>query len=126
MEELRLTVALLGGDDLRFRAELRQACEHQGHRLLEASRLRELRREPLPDVLLLDSTAGPEDVVDTALALGVVHPHMTIILVGDGSVARRGIAGFRVLDRWRSGERLVDELELAWIGIPPSVAALGT
>ena len=123
MEELRLTVALLGGDDLRLRSELRRACELQGHRLLDVGRLRELRSQPVPDVIVLDSNSGPEHEVDTALALALVHPHVAIVLVGDGT--RRTVAGFRVLDRWRAGEVLVDELELAWIGIPASVEALG-
>lgn len=124
MEELSLTVALLGGTDIRLRAELARACERQGHRLLDVARLRDLRSHPVPDVLLLDSTSGPGDAVDTALALAVVHPHLTLVLVADDADPR-SIGGFRVVSRWRAGERLVDEIELAWIGIPASVAALG-
>jgi hypothetical protein len=125
MDELSLRIALLGGADLRLRSELRQACRAAGHDLLEVTRLRDLRSQPVPDVVVLDSEAGPEDAVQTAWVLLRVHPELSIVLVADEPPPGRSLDGFRVVDRWRAGERLVDELELAWIGIPASVSALG-
>jgi hypothetical protein len=49
-----------------------------------------------------------------------VHPTTSIALVGDGSL--RSAGGYRVLNRAWVGDRLGDELELAYIGIPAQTA----
>ena len=124
MELLSLSIALLS-DDRQLRREIGTMCEQRGHRLLDASRLRDLRHLPLPDVVVVDSPRGLDDAAETALAIRSVGPDVAIAVVADAPVPSRSVRGVRVIDRWRTGERIGDELELAWIGIPASVAALG-
>jgi hypothetical protein len=53
--------------------------------------------------------------------LHAANPTVPMVLVTE-SPSARSIDGFRIVDRWRAGERLVDELELAHIGIPATIA----
>jgi hypothetical protein len=56
-----------------------------------------------------------------ARTVHAAHPAVPVVLVTEAPCAR-SVAGFRTVDRWRAGERLVDELELAHIGIPATMA----
>ena len=103
-----LRIAVLS-DDAELLAELRRVCETRAHSLLE---LVDLRWLPATDVLLLDA----DDAFDRADALQAARPATAIALIGDGS--ERAVGPYRVLDRAWVGERLGDELELTWIGIP--------
>ena len=112
MEGLSLTIVLLSIDD-GLRGELARSCAARSHVVVELLRLRELRRVAAPDVLVLDVP----DAVAVAHAVRAVQPHTAVVLVGEG----RSVDGFRVIDRWRAGNRLCDELELAYLGIPAGV-----
>jgi hypothetical protein len=95
--------------DAQLLAELRRVCEARAHSLVE---LLDLRWVPASDVLLLDVADAPAH----ADAVHALHPTTSIALVGDGSA--RSVNGYRVLNRAWVGDRLGDELELAYIGIP--------
>ena len=95
--------------DAQLLAELRRVCEARAHSLVE---LLDLRWVPAADVLLLDGS----DALEQAAAMQALHPATSIALVGDGSA--RSVGGYRVLNRAWVGDRLGDELELAYIGIP--------
>ena len=103
-----LRIAVLS-PDAGLLAELRRVCEARAHSLVE---LLDLRWVPASDVLLLDVV----DAFSHADAVQAQHPTTSIALVGDGSA--RSVGGFRVLNRAWVGDRLGDELELAYIGIP--------
>jgi hypothetical protein len=107
-----LRIAVLSADAALL-AELRRVCEARAHSLVE---LMDLRWLPACDVLLLDL----DDAFDRVDAVQVAHPTTAIALVGDG--AERAVGRFRVLDRTWVGDRLGDELELTWIGIPARTA----
>lgn len=118
-----LSITILSGDPM-LRRELERICASRGHVLTAASRLRDLRRDGRsPDVLVLDLAAGPEENLPIANGLQSAHPETAVVLVADSEPRVRALGGYRVVERWRSGERLVDELELAFIGIPPVTGA---
>jgi hypothetical protein len=112
VEGFSLTIAVLSDDDA-LRGELARSCAGRSHVVVELLRLRELRRVAAPDVLVLDVP----DALAVARTVSAVQPHTTVVIVGEG----RSLEGFRVVDRWRTGNRLCDELELAYIGIPAGV-----
>ena len=103
-----LRIAVLS-DDAELLDELRRVCALRAHSLVE---LVDLGWLPASDVLVLDS----DDAFERLDEVQAAHPATTIVLVGDGGV--RSVGVYRVLDRALAGERLGDELELAWIGIP--------
>jgi hypothetical protein len=106
--EFSLRIAVLS-PDAALLAELRRVCEARSHSLVE---LLDLRWVPASDVVLLDLI----DAFEVADAVQADHPTTSVALVGDGSA--RSLGGFRVLNRAWVGDRLGDELELAYIGIP--------
>ena len=103
-----LRIAVLS-DDAELLDELRTVCAMRAHSLVE---LLDLRWLPAADVLLLDA----DDAFERADTVQAAHPTTSIVLVGDGGM--RSVGAYRVLDRTWAGDRLGDELELAWIGIP--------
>jgi hypothetical protein len=111
-----LRIAVLSRD-AQLLAELRDICDARAHSLVE---LLDLRFVPASDVLLLDVV----DAFSRADAVQAAHPTTALLLVGDGSVRRQG--PYRVLNRSWVGERLGDELELAYIGIPATTADDGS
>lgn len=95
--------------DAQLLGELRRVCEARAHSLVE---LLDLRWVPAADVVLLDT----DDALERADAAQAAHPTTSIVVVSDGSV--RSVGAFRALNRAWVGDRLGDELELAYIGIP--------
>jgi hypothetical protein len=105
--------------------EVERVCDERGYTVARIELLRDLRGSLVanrPSVLLVDVACSPSDAAATAAAIVSVHPAISIVLAVDNPEARSE-AGFRLIDRWRAGERLVDELELAYIGIPASSEA---
>jgi hypothetical protein len=115
---------LLFSSDVRLVADVEMVCAERG---IVTSRLdtlgalpNVLARESAAGVLLLDAEASLEEALRAASTLKAVHPRLAIVIAVDAPKARSE-GGFRLVDRWRAGERLVDELELAHIGIPAFV-----
>jgi hypothetical protein len=103
-----LRIAVLS-DDAALVDELRRVCELRAHSVVE---LVDLRWLPASDVVVLDT----DDAFDRVDELQAAHPATTFALVGNGG--ERSVGGYRVLDRTWVGDKLGDELELAWLGIP--------
>jgi hypothetical protein len=71
-------------------------------------------------VLLIDAGASLPEALRTAATVSRLHSRIAIVIAVDGP-RTRSQKGFRLVDRWRTAERIVDELELAHIGIPAFV-----
>ena len=121
LDPFSLNVLVLTNDD-QLAQRVERVCDERGHTVAHIELLRDLRRglaANRPSVLLVDVASSPSDAAAIAAAVVAVHPDVSIVLAADRPGARSE-AGFRLIDRWRAGERLVDELELAHIGIPAS------
>jgi hypothetical protein len=114
---------LLKTHDERLAREITRVGEERGY---EVSRLETLRDLPgalaasRPSVLVLDADESLEHGTLSARTAAAAYPTLPIVLVTDDP-ATRSEEGFRLVDRWRTGERIVDALELAHIGIPAHV-----
>jgi hypothetical protein len=114
---------LLQTHDERLARDVARVAEERGY---DVSRLPTLRDLPValaadrPSVLLLDAEASLEHGTLSARAAAAAYPTLAIVLVTDDPPTRSE-EGFRLIDRWRTGERIVDALELAHIGIPAFV-----
>jgi hypothetical protein len=115
---------LMFSSDARIVADVEMVCAERG---IVVSRLdtlgalpNALGRESAAGVLLLDAGASLEEALRTASTLTTVHTRLAIVIAVEAPRARSE-SGFRLVDRWRAAERIVDELELAHIGIPAFV-----
>jgi PleD family two-component response regulator len=102
--------------------EVERAChdrEYQLTRVTEPVGLASMIAADRPDALLLDLGDRLQDALVLAETLSSCHPDLKVVIVGESSLRSRW--GFRIVDRWRAGERVVDQLELAYIGIPTSI-----
>ena len=118
-----LSIGLVTSDRM-LKREIARVCADRGHTLFHVDRLRDLRhpfRRDRPDVLLLDVPGTPADSVAIASAVRAVHAGVPIVLVVPEPPVRSW-SGFPLVDPSRSGERIVDESELAYIGIPATIA----
>lgn len=116
-----LTVLAATRDEALVR-EVEAACRTRGYQLRQidaAAGLSAAIASTHPDVVLLDLQDTLDAAVRLARKLASSQPDLPVVLVGESPL--RSVAGFRVVDRWRAGERVLDQLELACIGIPASV-----
>lgn len=116
-----LSILAATSDDI-LADELSAECRARGYRLERvhgAAGLSDMIDSRRPDVLLLDLQGRLDAAVRFAGRLTSRHRGLPVVLVGESPL--RSLAGFRIVDRWRAGERLVDQLELAYIGIPSSI-----
>jgi hypothetical protein len=121
LDPFALNVLVLTQDD-GLAQDVERVCDERGHTVARIELLRDLHFSlagTLPSVLLVDVARSPSAAAATAAGVLAVHPGISIVLAADKPEARTE-AGFRLVDRWRAGERIVDELELAYIGIPAS------
>ena len=112
--------------DASIARDVAQVCTERGHLFSHLRALGTLRGSlsaDVPNVLLIDWLGEPIEGEELATAISSAHPDVAVVLAMPAP-GHRTIGTFRVIDRWRSGERLVDELELAYIAIPPVVAGL--
>lgn len=117
--------ALVFSSDARLVADVIDVCEE---REIVASRLDALSSLPNvigvessgPVMLLIDAGDSLPDALRTAGTLAVLHPGLAIV-IATAAPRVRSENGFRLVDRWRTAERIVDEMELAHIGIPAFV-----
>lgn len=110
-------------DDLARRLE--DACRERGHRLTRLPSLKELAtvaRARESAALLIDVQGSPADVALVAATVAAVHGDLSIALAVEKRDAR-SVRGSRTVDKQWPGERMLDELELACIGIPASTGS---
>jgi hypothetical protein len=118
-----LRVVLMSVDE-RLTVEVKRVCRERGHRLTRVGSPGEMHAalaDSTPTVTLFDVGDAFLHGFRIAATVHAAHPAVPFVLVTEAPSAR-SIDGFRIVDRWRAGERLVDELELAHIGIPASIA----
>ena len=115
---------LMLSSDPRLVADIMDVCEERG---MVASRLdalgslpKAMGAESSAAALLIDAGDSLRDALRTAATLTALHPRLAIVIATNAPRSRCE-DGFRLIDRWRAAERVVDELELAHIGIPPFV-----
>jgi DNA-binding response OmpR family regulator len=70
----------------------------------------------LPNVVVLDAHDTLARTSRTASLFAALHPRIAIVIVANRA-AERGVGGIRVVDKWRSAERLLSELERALLGL---------
>jgi hypothetical protein len=103
----------------RLAREVDRVCCERGHGFMRIKFLKDLQSAlagSRPTVLLLDAGSTTRGA-RIAATVAAVHGELPIVLVAAGP-RTRSERGFRVVDTARAGERYVDELELAYIGIP--------
>ena len=124
VDRLSLGLVLLTGDEPLAR-RLDDVCRQRKHRFMRLDQLRHLRLAipHAPAVLMLDLGVPVADCARIAMTVAAVHDEIPIVLAAERRT-RRSESGFRVVDKRWSGERIVDELELAHIGIPVAVGAV--
>ncbi|HEY2438003.1 MAG TPA: hypothetical protein VGH93_12545 [Solirubrobacteraceae bacterium] len=109
--------------DPRMARRMSMVCRHSGHDFVaveQASELRAALSHGQPDVLLLDATASAEETAQLALGIAKTHPALGIALATVGHEGR-SLRGFRLINVRRPRDKVADELELTFIGIPASV-----
>ncbi len=57
----------------------------------------------------------------TASVFAALYPRIAIVIVANRA-SERGVGGIRVVDKWRSAERLLGELEHAFLGLASPAA----
>ena len=110
----------------RLARDVERVCCERGHGFLRIRLIADLQAAlagSRSSVLLLD-TESVKTGARIATAVAAFHENLPIVLVAEG-LRTRVERGFRVVDTWRAGERYVDELELAYIGIPAAYEGAG-
>jgi hypothetical protein len=121
-QSLKLDVLLQTEEDA-FAGRVEAACRHRGHQLARVRSLRDLTRvayRRTPTVLLLDMGGLTARSVRIAATVSAAYADVPVVIVAEEHRVRSK-AGFRVIDKHWAGERIADELELAYIGIPASI-----
>ncbi len=70
----------------------------------------------LPNVVVLDAHDALTRTSRTASVFAALHPRIAIVLVANRA-PERSVGGIHVVDKWRSAERLLQELEHAFLGL---------
>jgi hypothetical protein len=122
--EFRPLHVLTLSTDARLVADIMDVCEERG---MVASRLdalaslpKTMGAESSAAALLIDAGDSLPDALRTAGDVTALYPGLAVVIATNAPRARCE-NGFRLIDRWRAAERIVDELEVAHIGIPPFV-----
>ena len=108
---------LVAGHDRRFTSVIAFLLSRSGFdvdRTREPGDVLDLIERRGVDVVILDGTRSLGTAARLVAAVESVHPHVGVVLVAE----RRSIArpsGLRVLPKWGTFERLVDEVEGAYM-----------
>ena len=70
----------------------------------------------LPNVVVLDAHDALARTSRTASVFAALYPRIAIVIVANRA-SERSVGGIRVVDKWRSAERLLSELEHAFLGL---------
>jgi DNA-binding NarL/FixJ family response regulator len=69
-----------------------------------------------PNVVVFDAEDAFSHMARVASAFAAIHPQMAVAIVASRATERRA-RSLLVFDRWRSAERLLGELERAYVGL---------
>jgi hypothetical protein len=112
---------LLVTDDSRYADELASAALLRGVDLAQAAVGDDLdvtATAHAPNVVVLDAHHALARTSRTATVFAALHPQIATVIVADRA-AKRSVGSVLVFDKWRSGERLLGELERAYLGLGP-------
>ena len=110
---------VLSTDDSAFADRLRTAAGERRFELacVPASEDPELALvRHAADVFVLDADIAPARGARAALAFAALHPEIPVVVVVEKPTTAT-VAGLPLLDKWRSAERLVGEIERAYLGL---------
>jgi CheY-like chemotaxis protein len=117
---------LLAGRDARFLRVTSFLLERNGFEVESTPQLdglADLVERHRSNVVVLDSGSARTTAARAAAAIQALHPKVGLLLVSDDP--GQGPTGFRALPKWAPIDRLVDEVELSYINLPPRDAAAG-
>jgi ActR/RegA family two-component response regulator len=113
---------LLVTDDVRYADELASAASQRGFDLAQAAVGGDLDLEATaqaPNVVVLDAHDALARTSRTATAFAALHPQIATVIVANRA-AKRGVGSVLVFAKRRSTERLLGELERAYVGLSVS------
>ena len=70
------------------------------------------------NVYVLDTEDALPRGARSATAFAALHPDIPVVLIADRAGSRT-VAGLLLLEKWRSTDRLLGEIELAFLGLRP-------
>ena len=116
---LRPMRVLLVTDDDQFGSRIAEAAAGQGVQLARASTTDDLDTTSIrhePNIVAVDGRRTLRRSARAAVGFAARHPLIAVVLVADGPPAV-AVGGVRLVDAWRSPERLLGALEFARLGL---------
>jgi DNA-binding NarL/FixJ family response regulator len=121
LRPLRPIRILLASDDASFTERLSAAAGEQRLELSCVTTHADVDVELAlhgSNVLVIDSNGALRRAARSATAFAALHPDIPVVVLADRASSRT-VAGLLLLDKWRSTERLLGEIELAYLGLRP-------
>ncbi len=119
---LRPMRILLVSDDKRFADRVVSAATRQGLHIARAASEDDLDVATIrhaPNVIVLDARDALRRAVRAATVFAALHPSIAVVLVADGATTP-DVSGVRLVDKSSSAERLLGEVERAFLGLGTS------
>ncbi len=116
---------LLVTDDARYADEVASAAARRGVDLELAAvgdDLDDATTENAPNLVVLDADNRLARTSRTATVFAALHPRIATVVVANRA-PERSVGDVLVIDKWRSAERLLGELEHAFLGIAQPLEA---
>ena len=116
---------LLVTDDSRYADELASAASERGVDFAQAAVGDDLdltTTAHAPNVVVLDAHDALARTSRTATVFAALHPQIATVVVANRAAKRR-VGNVLVFDKWRSAERLLGELERAYVGLSISTGS---
>ncbi len=122
VQALRPMRILLVSDDTKFADRVVSAAGRQGLDIARAASDDDLDVTTIrhaSNVIVLDARDALRRTARAATVFATLHPGIAVVLVADGATTP-GVSGVRLVDKWRSAERLLGEVERAYLGLGTS------
>jgi DNA-binding NtrC family response regulator len=119
---LRPMRILLVSDDTKFADRIVSAATRQGLHIARAASEDDLDVATIrhaPNVIVLDARDALRRAVRAATVFAALHPSIAVVLVADGATTP-DVSGVRLVDKSSSAERLLGEVERAFLGLGTS------
>jgi DNA-binding NtrC family response regulator len=119
---LRPMRILLVSDDTKFADRVVSAAARQGLHIARAASEDDLDVATIrhaPNVIVLDARDALRRAVRAATVFAALHPSIAVVLVADGATTP-DVSGVRLVDKSSSAERLLGEVERAFLGLGTS------
>ncbi len=119
---LRPMRILLVSDDGKFADRVVSAATRHGFHIARAASEDDLDVATIhnaSNVIVLDARDALRRAVRSATVFAALHPSVAVVLVADGATTP-DVSGVRLVDKWSSAERLLGEVERAFLGLGTS------